>query len=76
MGVDPNWLGWLMYCGETGVGQWDIAKIDVRGGKIAELARKYRLHPDLDLQLQWRGPMEELPPNLGWVRPVTDYLPV
>jgi uncharacterized protein (DUF362 family) len=76
MGVDPNWLGWLMYCGETGVGQWDIGKIDVRGGKVAELARKYRMHPDVELQLQWRGPMEELPPNLGWVRPVTDYIPV
>lgn len=76
MGVDPNWLGWLMYCGETGVGQWDIGKIDVRGAKVADLVRKYRMHPDVELQLQWRGPMEELPPNLGWVRPVTDYIPV
>ncbi len=76
MGVDPNWLGWMKYCGETGVGQWDLAKIDVRGAKVAEVQKKYRLHPDIELQLKWMGPMEELPPNLGWVRPVTDYLRV
>jgi uncharacterized protein (DUF362 family) len=76
MGVDANWLGWMKYCGETGVGQWDLAKIDVRGTPIAEVQKKYRLHPDIELQLKWMGPMEELPPNLGWVRPVTDYLQV
>ncbi len=76
MGVDPNWLGWMKYCGETGVGQWDLAKIDVRGVRTHDAQRKYRLHPDIELQLRWMGPMEELPPNLGWVRPVTDYIPV
>jgi uncharacterized protein (DUF362 family) len=75
MGVDPNWLGWMKYCGETGVGQWDLARIDVRGARLAEVQKKYRLHPDIELQLKWMGPMEELPPNLGWVRPVTDYIP-
>lgn len=76
MGVDPNWLGWMKYCGETGVGQWDLAKIDVRGAKVADVQKKYRLHPDIELQLKWMGPMEELPPNLGWVKPVTDYINV
>jgi len=76
MGVDANWLGWMKYCGEAGVGQWDLSKIDVRGAAIAAVQKKYRLHPDIELQLKWMGPMEELPPNLGWVRPVTDYLPV
>jgi len=76
MGVDANWLGWMKYCGEAGVGQWDLSRIDVRGEKIAAVQKKYRLHPDIDLQLRWMGPMEELPPNLGWVRPVTDYIPV
>lgn len=76
MGVDANWLGWMKYCGEVGVGQWDLSKIDIRGTQIAAVQKKYRLHPDIELQLKWMGPMEELPPNLGWVRPITDYIPV
>jgi len=76
MGVDANWLGWMKYCGEVGVGQWDLSKIDIRGVQIAAVQKKYRLHPDIDLQLKWMGPMEELPPNLGWVKPVTDYIQV
>jgi uncharacterized protein (DUF362 family) len=72
MGVDANWLGWLKYCGEVGVGQWDLAKIDIQGAKIAEVRKKFRLHTDIELELKWMGPMEELPPNLGWVRPLGD----
>ncbi len=76
MGVDANWLGWMKYCGEVGVGQWDLSKIDIRGAQVSAVQKKYRLHPDIELQLKWMGPMEELPPNLGWVRPVTDYMSV
>jgi uncharacterized protein (DUF362 family) len=70
MGIDPNILGWLKYCGEVGIGQWDIAKIDIRGPQIAAVERKYRLHSDIERMLKWMGPMEEMPPNLGWVTPV------
>ena len=73
MGVDPEWLGWLKYCGEVGIGQWDLSKIDIRGVQIATVQKKYRLHSDVDLMLKWRGPMEELPLNLGWVRPIADH---
>ena len=72
MGVNPDWLGWLKYCGESGVGQWDISKIDIQGAKIADVQKKFRLHSDIELELKWMGPMEELPPNLGWVTPVCD----
>ena len=70
MGIDPDWLGWLKYCGEVGVGQWDLSKIAVKGAQIAAVQKKYRLHADIDRQLKWMGPMEEMPPNLGWVTPV------
>jgi uncharacterized protein (DUF362 family) len=75
MGIDANWLGWLKYCGEVGLGQSDLSKIDIRGAQIAAVQKKYRLHPDIERQLRWRGPMEELPPNLGWVHPVGDTYP-
>jgi uncharacterized protein (DUF362 family) len=70
MGVNHEWLGWLKYCGESGVGQWDLAKIDLRGNKLEEVRREYLLHPDIELMLRWQGPMEELPPTLGWVTPI------
>jgi len=73
MGVDAEWLGWLKYCGEAGIGQWDLSKIDIRGAQIASVQKKYRLHTDIDIMLQWRGPMEELPLNLGWVKPISDH---
>lgn len=65
MGIDPKWIGYLNYCGDCGVGNYDIEKIDVRGEKIADVARKYRLHKDIDRELQWMGPMTDLPPKLG-----------
>jgi uncharacterized protein (DUF362 family) len=72
MGIDPNILGWLKYCGEVGVGQWEIAKIDVQGAQISAVQKKYRLHADVERMMKWMGPMEEMPPNLGWVTPVGD----
>jgi uncharacterized protein (DUF362 family) len=70
MGIDPEWLGYVKYCGQLGLGQFDAARIDVVGAKIADVRKKYRMHPDIDRELQWRGPMTELPFNLGWTRPL------
>jgi uncharacterized protein (DUF362 family) len=76
MGVDAGWLGWLKYSGEVGLGQADLSKIDIRGVQIASVVKKYRLHSDIELMLKWRGPMDEMPPNLGWVRPIFEHYPV
>jgi uncharacterized protein (DUF362 family) len=65
MGIDASWPGYLNYSYQGGLGQYDLAKIDVVGVKIAEVQRKYRLHADVDRMLEWRGPMRDLPPNLG-----------
>ncbi len=65
MGIDPGWLGYLTYCGTMGVGQYDLAKIDVRGEKIADVKRPYQLHQDIERMLEWMGPMKELPRKLG-----------
>ncbi len=69
MGIDPEWLGYVKYCGQLGLGQFEPARIDVIGPKIADVRKKYRMHPDIDRELQWRGPMTELPFNLGWTHP-------
>jgi uncharacterized protein (DUF362 family) len=73
MGIDPGYLGYLTYLGAAGVGQYDLAKITLRGPSIASVQKKYRLHTDIERELQWQGPMRELPPNLGWTRPLDPH---
>ena len=69
MGIDASWPGYLNYAYQVGLGQYDLTKIDVVGAKIADVKKKYRLHADVDRMLEWRGPMLDLPSNLGRNRP-------
>jgi uncharacterized protein (DUF362 family) len=71
MGIDPEWLGYLKYCGQLGLGQFDGGMIDVIGAKVADVKKPYRMHPDIERELKWQGPLTELPFNLGWVRPMS-----
>ena len=63
MGINPEWLGYLVYSGQAGIGQYDLSKINVEGATIASVARKYRLPAALNNDLQWMGPMDNLPPR-------------
>ena len=72
MGIDPEWLGYVKYCGDLGLGQFDGSKIDVIGAKVADVKKAYRMHPDIERELQWRGPLKELPFNLGWVQAMSN----
>jgi uncharacterized protein (DUF362 family) len=65
MSINPEWVGYLQYCDQTGVGRYDLARIDVRGARIADVKRPYQLHGDIERMLEWMGPMRELPPKLG-----------
>jgi uncharacterized protein (DUF362 family) len=65
MGVNPEWVGYLNFCAQAGVGQMDLAKLDLRGAKLADVARKYQMHPNLQRELRWMGPMKEVPEKLG-----------
>ncbi len=75
MGINPSWLGYLNYCAQVGIGQYDLSKIDVIGSPIASVQKKYRLHSDIDRELQWMGPMEDLPPKLGSLPHPQDLIP-
>ena len=72
MSIDPEWMGYVKYCGETGLGQFDIAKIDVLGAKLADVKEPYRMHPQIEQELKWQGPTTEITPNLGWATPHSD----
>jgi uncharacterized protein (DUF362 family) len=65
MGINPYWIAYLQYCWQVGIGQYDAAMIDVLGEKVESVRREYRLHRDIERELQWFGPLTELPPKLG-----------
>jgi len=65
MGVNPGWPGYLIYCWQAGIGQYDIRQLDIIGENITTVRKPYKLHGDLDRELQWLGPMQEVPPRLG-----------
>jgi uncharacterized protein (DUF362 family) len=66
MGIDPSYVGYLVYSGEVGLGNYDLNKIKVQGAGLDAVRKKYRLHTTIERQLQWMGPMEDLPPKLGF----------
>ena len=44
---------------------FDLGKIDVRGEKIEAVRKKYLLHADIERELEWMGPIQELPKKIG-----------
>lgn len=73
MGINPEWPGYLKYCGQIGLGQYDLSKIDVTGASLADVRKSYKMHPDIERELQWQGPMNEVPINLGWITPQSEH---
>jgi uncharacterized protein (DUF362 family) len=53
MGVNPEWVGYLRYCDQVGLGNYNLAKIDIRGPQIASVKKEYRLAGDIERQLMW-----------------------
>jgi uncharacterized protein (DUF362 family) len=75
MGINPDWVGYLNYCSQAGLGQFDLAKIDVVGGaSIASVQKKYQLHPDIQRELLWMGPLQELSPKVGSLLQPHDFI--
>lgn len=65
MGIDAESVGYLAFCAQTGSGQAELAKLDLRGAKLSDVTRKYRMHDDIERELRWKGPMKEVPEKLG-----------
>jgi len=58
MGVNPAWVGYLNYCGKAGLGNFDLARIDLRGGtRIEDVRRTYKLHSRIEKQMEWMKPL-------------------
>jgi len=65
MGINPEWVGYLNFCANSGLGNANLENIVIRGAKIADVAKKYEMHKDLERELKWMGPMKEIPEKLG-----------
>ncbi|GAB4233687.1 MAG: hypothetical protein Kow00109_06480 [Acidobacteriota bacterium] len=65
MSINPDWVGYLKYCEQVGVGHYSLERIELRGEDLANVRKSYALHQDIERQLRWMGPMTELPPKLG-----------
>ena len=55
MGIDPTTIGYLNYCWQAGLGQYDMNRIDVRPRAIGAYPYAYKLHSDYDQELLWMG---------------------
>lgn len=66
MGINPDWIGYLNFCGQCGLGSYELGKIEIRGNtRLVDAVKKYQLHRDIERELEWMGPMNEVPPKLG-----------
>ena len=57
-GVPPDAVGYLQYAGQLGAGQFDLAKIDIRGEKPESVKRVFKLHDQVQQQLNWLRDMQ------------------
>jgi len=56
MGIVPEDVGYLVYCGRRNLGEYNLGKIDVVGTELRECRseKKFRLHSTIKRQLLWK----------------------
>jgi uncharacterized protein (DUF362 family) len=59
MGIDFRNVGYLNYCGQTGMGTSDLEKIEILGPSVKEHIKHYKLARNLDQQLVWKQPVKK-----------------
>jgi uncharacterized protein (DUF362 family) len=59
MGIDLAKMGYLNYCAAAGMGETDMARMEILGARVADHVRTYRLADNVDKQLQWMKPLAE-----------------
>jgi len=53
MGIDAATIGYMNFCADAGMGQFDINKIDLIGERVANHIKKYELPTSIERQLEW-----------------------
>jgi len=58
MGIDFATIGYLNFCGQAGLGETDLTKIEILGPPLTDHKRAYKLSDNIDKQLIWLKPMK------------------
>ena len=53
MGFDFSRIGYLQHCAAAGLGEGDLARIEVLGERVRDHARKYRPPENIESQYRW-----------------------
>ena len=53
MGIDPKYMKYLEWCGNAGMGAFDLSNIQVIGPDYKKYVRKYALNKNFDRQVEW-----------------------
>lgn len=53
MGVDPFYMKYLEWCGDAGLGNWDMKNIRTVGANLQESSIKYEMNPSMEQQVAW-----------------------
>jgi len=56
MGINPAQVGYLAYCAQMGMGEYNMDRIEVVGEAVRNHIKKYRLADNIDGQLRWMNP--------------------
>ena len=60
MGFDPHQVGYLHYCALGALGKMELSEIELVGNlTLPDAKRPFRLHPNLERELQWYLPEVE-----------------
>jgi uncharacterized protein (DUF362 family) len=57
MGFDPANVGYLNFCYEAGMGQYDINKIEIIGERVANHIKSYQRPRQYEQMLEWLNPI-------------------
>jgi len=55
MGFDPKDIGHLYFCGQMGLGEGDLRKIEILGEPLDEHRLKFKPHADFEKQMEWKN---------------------
>lgn len=53
MGIDHKYMKYLEWCGNAGMGNFDLSKIKVNGPDYRKHIKKYKMNRDFDWQVEW-----------------------
>jgi uncharacterized protein (DUF362 family) len=58
MGIPAHAVGYMQYVAQMGLGQFDLSKIDIRGEKPESVKKTFKLHQNVNFQLDWLGDLK------------------